>query len=133
MREHMIKVLFAFTILSLIFSSCSIEDGDQEISLVGRWEATELRTYDNKTLEDTEKFKAGEYVLIFEKNMPATLEYNGKFECKGLINLESNVKISTIIDFCGEEYILTVKSKDTFTLVYEESDGYKEEYDFKRI
>ncbi len=127
-----IKLFYIITLLTVIFFSCS--ESEDPTSLVGKWEATFYREYQNNKLIDTNNLTGEEVFLIFKNDGTFTLEIEGDIECKGSYGSKKMDSKSQKIDWCdGLDGLVTIKSNDLIVLSIEDEDGYREEVDFKRF
>ncbi len=124
-----IKLFCALTLLTVMFFSCS--EFENPASLVGKWQATIVREYENNklvyTLNDVE-----DRFLIFKEDGTFTWEVEGGIECKRSYGSKKMDSKSQKIDWCeGREGLITVKSNDLIILSIKE-DGNRAEVELKR-
>jgi hypothetical protein len=125
-----IKLSYVITLLTVIFFSCS--ESENPASLVGKWQATIVREYENNKLVYTLNDVEGAF-LIFKEDGTFTWELEGDIECKGSYGSKEMDSKSLKIDWCDDlEGIVTVKSNDLILLSIEYEDR-RDEVELKRI
>ena len=127
-----IKLFYTITLLTVIFFSCS--ESEDPSSLVGRWEGTVFREYDNNKLLDTIVLSGGDVLLVFKENGTFIYEIEGDVECEGSYGSKKMDSKPQKIDWCDDSDIsIITKSSNTIMLLYEGDNGDREEIEFKRI
>jgi hypothetical protein len=127
-----IKLFYTLTLLTIIFFSCS--ESEDPASLVGKWEATFYREYENNKLVDTDNLAGEELILIFKENGTFVLEIEGDIECEGRYSSKKMDSKPQKIDWCDDEEVsLIIKSNNTIIVSYEYNNGDREEIEFKRL
>jgi hypothetical protein len=127
------KLLQIFILLSVILFSCS--EAEEPVTLVGRWEATVYRGYENSKLVETDNnFDDEGYVFIFEEDGTMIWEIDGDEECDGTYESKKMDSKPQKIVLCGDEDgLLTIKSNDKIMLSFEYGNGEREELDLIRM
>ena len=103
--------------------------------MVGRWEATVYRGYENSKLVETDNnFDDEGYVFIFEEDGTMIWEIDGDEECDGTYESKKMDSKPQKIVLCGDEDgLLTIKSNDKIMLSFEYGNGEREELDLIRM
>jgi hypothetical protein len=116
--------------ISFVFFSCSESEGP--LTLVGRWEGTIYREYENNKLIYTDEFEG--YILTFKEDGTLIAEIGGDIECQGSYGSKSMDSKTQKINWCDDqEGLLTIKSNTLIMLSFEDDDGFREELELKRL
>jgi hypothetical protein len=128
-----IKLFQFFVLLTAIFFSCS--EAEEPLTLIGRWEATIYREYDNNKLIDTDNnFDDEGYVFIFKEGGTLIWEIEGDIECDGSYDSKNMDSKPQKIVLCGDEDgLLTIISNNKILLSFEYGNGDREELELIRL
>jgi hypothetical protein len=128
-----IKLFQFFVLLTAIFFSCS--EAEEPLTLVGRWEVTVYRAYENNKLVETDNnFDDEGYVFIFEGDGTMIWEIDGDKECDGTYESKKMDSKPQKIVLCGDEDgLLTIKSNDKIMLSFDYGNGEREELELIRL
>jgi len=126
-----VKLFQISLLMTVLFFSCS--ESEEPLTLVGRWEATTVKSYENNKLYDT--YDANDeavFILIIEESGTLKWEEDGDIDCEGSYGSKMMDSKPQKIDLCGNEGLLTIKSNNSIILSFEYDDE-REEVEFKRL
>jgi hypothetical protein len=128
-----IKLFQFFVLLTAIFFSCS--ESEEQLTLIGRWEATIYREYDNNKLISTDNnFDDEGYVFIFKEGGTLIWEIEGDIECDGSYDSKKMDSKPQKIVLCGDEDgLLTILSNNKLLLSFDYGNGEREELELIRL
>lgn len=128
-----IKLFTIFILLSVIFFSCS--ESEEPLTLVGRWELTLSRDYENNKLIESYTDDPSQ-ILIFNDDGTIIYEIDGdSMDCDdgryGSKKMDSKPQKITL---CGEvDGLLTIKSNNLIMIVFDFGNGDRSESEWKRL